>query len=232
MKKRFGWSKNAMSLDTVITADNIVEIGEKLTVGSFKMLVGYRGEVALRLYKMLLKDLYCKQNPEYVRTDAYDYVQIACLYLCEHIGQKLRDIVIDRRNMQVDIKHACCSEVGHWFYKDYTEHRFREPLIKKNQGITIDQLEENNSEESYAKVDEIVSKMNLKQRTNDVLECYINGMGVCEISRTLNIGISTVWRHRKLLGMKYEEIVGVKIQNVISSDLYSIQCSTQELYAS
>lgn len=55
MKKRFGWSKNAMSLDTVITADNVMEIGEKLTVGNLKMLVGYRGEVALRLYKMHLK---------------------------------------------------------------------------------------------------------------------------------------------------------------------------------
>ena len=106
-----------MSLDTVITADNIVEIGEKLTVGSFKMLVGYRGEVVLRLYKMLLKDLYCKHNPGYVLTDAYDYVQIACLYLCEHMGQRLGDIVMDRRNKKVGIKHACCSEVGHWFYK-------------------------------------------------------------------------------------------------------------------
>lgn len=81
MKKRFGWSEPAMSLDTVITANNVVGIGEKLTIESLKMLVGYRGEVALRLYKMLLKDLYCKHNPEYVLTDAHDYVQIACLYL-------------------------------------------------------------------------------------------------------------------------------------------------------
>ena len=205
MKKRFGWSENAMSLDTVITVDNIVEIGEKLTVGSFKMLVGYRGEVALRLYKMLLKDLYCKFNPDYVVTEAYDYVQIACLYLCEHMGQKLGDIVTDRRNIKVDIKHACCSEVGHWFYKNYTEHRHRAPLPAKHPSVTIEQIEEKNSEEYYVKVDEIVSKMNLKPRTNDVLECYINGMGVCEISRTLNIGISTVWRHRKLLKKKYLE---------------------------
>ena len=205
MKKRFGWSENAMSLDTVITADNIVEIGEKLTVGSFKMLVGYRGEVALRLYKMLLKDLYCKGNPAYVVTEAYDYVQVACLCLCEHMGQKLGDIVTDRRNIKVDIKHACCSEVGHWFYKNYTEHRHRAPLPAKHPSVTIEQIEEKNSEEYYVKVDEIVSKMNLKPRTNDVLECYINGMGVCEISRTLNIGISTVWRHRKLIEKKYLE---------------------------
>ena len=147
-----------MSLDTVITANNVVGIGEKLTIESLKMLVGYRGEVALRLYKMLLKDLYCKQNLEYVLTDAYDYVQIACLYLCEHIGQKPGDIVTDRRNMQVDIKHACCSEVGHWFYKNYTEHRFRAPLLKKNQGITVDQLEEKTEKKAMQKLTKLCPK--------------------------------------------------------------------------
>ncbi|MBR7177632.1 MAG: hypothetical protein IKD26_05420 [Clostridia bacterium] len=78
---------------------------------------------------------------------------------------------------------------------------------QNHHGIAVDKLEEKNCEESYAKVDEIVSKMNLKPRTNDVLDCYINGMGVCEISRMLNIGVSTVWRHRKLLERKYVESI-------------------------
>ena len=101
MQRNFGWSKNFLTTDTVISTDNIVEIGEKLAIGSLKRLVSYRGDIALNLYRALIKDLYSRQNPNYVVSNAYDYVQIACLYLCGHIGQKLGDIVTDRRNAKV-----------------------------------------------------------------------------------------------------------------------------------
>ena len=104
MQRNFGWSKNSLTMDTVISTDNIVEIGEKLAIGSLKRLVSYRGDIALNLYRALIKDLYSRHNPNYVVSNAYDYVQIACLYLCGHIGQKLGDIVTDRRNANV-----CCK---------------------------------------------------------------------------------------------------------------------------
>ena len=32
MQRNFGWSKNSLTMDTVISTDNIVEIGEKLAI--------------------------------------------------------------------------------------------------------------------------------------------------------------------------------------------------------
>ena len=210
MQRNFGWSKNSLTMDTVISRENIVEIGEKLAIGSLKRLVSYRGDIALNLYRALIKDLYSRHNPNYVVSDAYDYVQIACLYLCGHIGQKLGDIVTDRRNAKVSIKHACCSEVGHWFYKSFNEHRNTRPYYRTDSCKAADPFKEDTTEESYDKVELIISQMQLRKRTQDVLTCYINGMGVCEISRTLHICHATVWRNRMLLREKYKQVTGIE----------------------
>ena len=210
MQRNFGWSKNSLTMDTVISTDNIVEIGEKLAIGSLKRLVSYRGDIALNLYRALIKDLYSRHNPNYVVSNAYDYVQIACLYLCGHIGQKLGDIVTDRHNAKVSIKHACCSEVGHWFYKSFNEHRNTRPYYRTDSCKAVDPFKEDTTEESYDKVELIISQMQLRKRTQDVLTCYINGMGVCEISKTLHICHATVWRNRMLLREKYKQVTGIE----------------------
>ena len=54
------WRKNSLTMDTVISTDKIVEIDEKLTIVSLKRLVSYRGDIALNLYRALIKDLYFK----------------------------------------------------------------------------------------------------------------------------------------------------------------------------
>ena len=143
-------------------------------------------------------------------SNAYDYVQIACLYLCGHIGQKLGDIVTDRRNAKVSIKHACCSEVGHWFYKSFNEYRNTRPYYRTDSCKAVDPFKEDTTEASYDKVELIISQMQLRKRTQDVLTCYINGMGVCEISRTLHICHATVWRNRMLLREKYKQVTGIE----------------------
>jgi len=162
------------------------------------------------LYKALIKDLYSRHNPDYVVSNAYDYVQIACLYLCGHIGQKLGDIVTDRRNSKVSIKHACCSEVGHWFYKSLNEHQNTRPYYRTDSCKAVDPFKEDTTEASYDKVELIISQMQLRKRTQDVLTCYINGMGVCEISKTLHICHATVWRNRMLLREKYKQVTGIE----------------------
>ncbi len=54
--------------------------------------------------------------------------------------------------------------------------------------------------------------MNLKEKHKKVLDCYLKGMGVVEISKSLGIAYATVWRHRMLLQKRYIEVTGYQVQ--------------------
>jgi DNA-binding NarL/FixJ family response regulator len=70
-------------------------------------------------------------------------------------------------------------------------------------------VEENNIEASHDRVDEIISGMRLNDRQKTILDYYMEGFGVSEISRRMNIETSTVWRNRIKLQLKYNILMGV-----------------------
>jgi len=55
-------------------------------------------------------------------------------------------------------------------------------------------------------------KNNFKEKHKKVLDCYLKGMGVVEISKSLGIAYATVWRHRMLLQQRYIEVTGYQVQ--------------------
>ena len=56
-----------------------------------------------------------------------------------------------------------------------------------------------------------MARMNLKEKHKKVLDCYLKGMGVVEIAKSLGIAYATVWRHRVLLQKKYIEVTGYQV---------------------
>jgi DNA-binding NarL/FixJ family response regulator len=51
--------------------------------------------------------------------------------------------------------------------------------------------------------------MRLNDRQKTILDYYMEGFGVSEISRRMNIETSTVWRNRIKLQLKYNILMGV-----------------------
>ena len=204
--------KYTTDLDTVITRENVLYLCENMALCALKRMIGYRGDYELRMYYNLVSDIKNKNNINHIFSDSYDLVQTACLFLLNYVGMKLGDTVIDRYNKQVTIRHACYSEIGVAFYKRWSYHKRTYPISYKDAEKDIEFIEENSINESQERVDAIVAQMNLKEKHKKVLDCYLKGMGVVEISKSLGIAYATVWRHRMLLQQRYIEVTGYQVQ--------------------
>ena len=198
-------------LDTVITRENVLYLCENMALCALKRMIGYRGDYELRMYYNLVGDIKNKNNINHTFSDSYDLVQTACLFLLNYVGMKLGDTVIDRYNKQVTIRHACYSEIGAAFYKRWSYHQRTYPISYKDAEEDIEFIEENTINESQERADAIVARMNLKEKHKKVLDCYLRGMGVVEISKSLGIAYATVWRHRMLLQQRYIEVTGYQV---------------------
>ena len=203
--------KYTTDLDTVITRENVLYLCENMALCALKRMIGYRGDYELRMYHNLVGDIKGKNNINHTFSDSYDLVQTACLFLLNYVGMKLGDTVIDRNNKQVTIRHACYSEIGSAFYKRWSYHQRIYPISDKDAEEDIEFTEENTIAESQERADEIVARMNLKEKHKKVLDCYLRGMGVVEISKSLGIAYATVWRHRMLLQQRYIEVTGYQV---------------------
>ena len=59
------------------------------------------------------------------------------------------------------------------------------------------------SEDEYTVVDNKISAMKLKKNENNVLSCYMAGLGHIETAKMLNLDRTTVWRCRQKVKAKY-----------------------------
>ncbi|PWM69875.1 MAG: hypothetical protein DBX59_12130 [Bacillota bacterium] len=200
--------KYTTDLDTVITRENVLYLCESMALCALKHMSAYRGDYSLRMYYNLVGDIKGKNNISHTFSDSYDLVQTACLFLLEYVGMKLGDKVIDRYNKEVTIRHACYSEIGSAFYKRWNYHKRTYPISYKDAENETVFFEEDTSIENQERADAIVVRMNLKEKHKKVLDCYMQGMGVVEISKSLGIAYATVWRHRMLLQQRYIEVTG------------------------
>ena len=204
--------KYTTDLDTVITRENVLYLCENMALCALKRMIGYRGDYELRMYYNLVGDIKGKNNINHTFSDSYDLVQTACLFLLNYVGMKLGDTVIDRYNKQVTIRHACYSEIGAAFYKRWSYHQRTYPISYKDAEEDTESTGENIIAESQERADSIIARMNLKEKHKKVLDCYLRGMGVVEISKSLGIAYATVWRHRMLLQKRYIEVTGYQVQ--------------------
>ena len=95
-------------------------------------------------------------------------------------------------NKQVTIRHACYSEIGAAFYKRWNYHQRTYPISYRDTEEDIESTPENTVDESKKRAEIIVARMNLKEKHKKVLDCYLKGIGVVEIFKSLGIAYATV----------------------------------------
>ncbi len=201
--KKIDYSKNK-----VINLDNVVEIGENIAVYALKRLMAYRNNKKLDdLYYNLIRDIHYKKNYKRPLSDGYDLAQIAICFLCEHLGKRLYDMVEGARKKQVTIIHACTTRISNYLYKKlFLPEKYECKISRNNVIVNVEPFSENNAEKDAEKVEKIVSAMDLTERQTKVLDYYLQGKGICEISRLLSLSLSTVWRTRLSLQQKYLDL--------------------------
>ena len=195
--------KVTTDLDTVINPDNVKVLGETIALCALKHFLPYRK--VENYYFGLIRDIHCQHDITRPLSDGYDFAQTAICFLCEHMGKTLGDTIMGKYKRPVTIRHACYSEVGNMVYRRCQDQIHTRVILKTDRAKTEQPFEEDTAEQSYDRVEEIISAMKLTKKQMQTLEYYLQGLGVCEIARILSINNTTVWRSRMILQRKYKK---------------------------
>ena len=179
--------KMELSKDEPITEENIRYRAERTAVCAMKHRMGFANSPYTRkAFHNLLDDLDNFDVPGYVLTESYEMVQEAVIFLCEHIGKKMSDLVNDRKGEPVTILCACFRVI----------HAFVQSKARKAcKSIYIEDMPEHcfraefewdiPEAGDYTAVKQRIEAMNLTPKQNEVLEYRMAGSNYTDIGQIL-----------------------------------------------
>ena len=91
-----------------ISPDNVAVMAELIAMRETRALIGFMGYHAEKAHKQLCRDIFAKQESGYSISDNYELVQSVALFLCDHYGEYLDDVLyISKRGKRITIKMEC-----------------------------------------------------------------------------------------------------------------------------
>ena len=95
-----------------ISQNNVLEMAELIAFTELRFQIGYQGSRIQKMYADLYADIKHKNELGYMLSDSYDLVQEGALYLCEHYGKHLNDVIgYNKKGKQITIEIACAKIV-------------------------------------------------------------------------------------------------------------------------
>lgn len=195
-------------LKETISQENVLAMAETIAFYETKYLVGYMGYKVQKMHNELYGDIKNKGNVKYVLSNSYDLVQEGALYLCQHYGEHLSDVVEIKKGKKITVKIACIRKMEKLIslkVRDYSRHIAFDDLTPANEPRTEMELKQ---EQDYTKYDRIVESLNLTENMKVALECRIKGLSYPEISRILERAQSTVFEYFVKMRQRYVAIFG------------------------
>ena len=189
--------------DLIITEENVQAIGERVALGSVRFLMRHSGTMLNRLYWELCEEVFRPHTLQRNLSDAYDIAQEAICHLCNYIGRSFGDVIgFDKNGNPVTVRHDCfritIRYVAHyrtWMHRTFYLH----DKIVADMTTDIETL----TQSSDDIVSDYMGRMKLKPTEEEILHCYMAGIGTTKIADLLGIQASTVWRRRHRIQMKY-----------------------------
>ena len=192
-----------------ISPNNVVAISEIVAFTQTRFLISYMGNRMQKIYADLYADIKHKNDINHVFSDGYDLVQEGALFLCEHYGKHLSDVIgITNKGKKITIQIACTKRMMKLINRKMSDN-YRcmcveaiapedEPIIEMREEIDYD----------YSHCDEIVENLNLTDNMRVALECRIAGLSYPEIGRILGRVQSTVYEYFIKMRARYTAIYG------------------------
>ena len=190
-----------------ISQNNVLVIAEHIAFMELRYQIGYQGSRAQKMYADLYGDIKHKSELGYILSDSYDLVQEGALYLCEHYGKNLSDIVsYSKKGKPITIEIAFIRKMMKLINlkaRDY--HRsvslealtpVSEPSYEIKEKVTQD----------YSLYEKIVSSLNLTENMRIALECRVKGLSYPEIGRVLSRAQATVYEYFIKMRQRYTTI--------------------------
>ena len=190
-----------------ISQNNVLEMAELIAFMELRYQIGYQGSRVQKMYADLYADIKHKNELGYTLSDSYDLVQEGALYLCEHCGKHLNDVIgYSKKGKPITIEIACIRKMMKLINlkaRDY--HRSvsldaltpaSEPSCEMTEEVTQD----------YTLYEKIVTSLNLTENMRIALECRQNGLSYPEIGRVLSRTQSTVFEYFIKMRQRYTTI--------------------------
>ena len=192
-----------------ISPDNVFAMAEIIAFAETRYLIGYMGTQMQKTYIDLYKDILNKNDVSRVLSDGYDLVQECALWLCEHYGKHLSDIIgYTKKGKKITVQMACIRRMNKLINRK-TRDRYRnvslEALTRKSEPI-VEIKEE--VQQDYEQCDKIVDSLNLTENMKIALECRMAGLSYPEIGRILERAQATVYEYFIKMRMRYQAIYG------------------------
>ena len=191
-----------------ISPENIAVMSELITMRETKALIGFMGYHAEKAHKELCKDIFSKDMPGYALSDSYDLVQSVALFLCGHCGEHLDDFLyISKKGKRITIKMECYLIITRILSRRYRVMQKYQSLEVTKEKVETE-YQQIDTEQDYAKADEITSALNLTENMSIALDCRMSGMSYPEIARRLSRAVSTVYEYFEKMRVRYTAIYG------------------------
>ena len=192
-----------------ISQNNVLEMAELIAFMELRFQISYSGSRAQKMYADLYGDIKHKNELGYMLSDSYDLVQEGALYLCEHYGKRLSDILFySKKGKPITIEIACIRKMMKLINRktsDYNRSVSLEALTPTSE--TSYEIKEEVSQD-YTLYEKIVSSLNLTENMRIALECRQNGLSYPEIGRVLSRAQATIYEYFIKIRQRYTAIYG------------------------
>ena len=194
-----------------ISDDNIQLMGEMIALQVFRNVLMFDYKVVEKLYNGLIKDLHHSNEPNYVISDGYDYVQIAICFLLQFKGRYVHETYShDKKGNPVTIKTACFRHVDSYLMNFRRKNAQQRQIdFTNNKEMLVAPIDcFDNPTTDYSKADAILNALQLSDIEMQVLNCYLNGMKQAQVISSLGIQRGSVNYRKALIRQKYQLYVG------------------------
>ena len=192
-----------------ISQNNVLEMAELIAFMELRFQIGYQGSRVQKMYADLYADIKHKNELGHTFSDSYDLVQEGALYLCEHYGKHLNDVIgYSKKGKPITIEIACVRKMMKLINlktRDYYRSVSLEaltPVSEPSYEIKEEIIQD------YSLYEKIVSSLNLTENMRTALECRQNGLSYPEIARVLSRAQATVYEYFIKMRKRYTTIYG------------------------
>lgn len=190
-----------------ISQNNVLVIAEHIAFMELRYQIGYQGSRVQKMYADLYADIKHKNELGHTFSDSYDLVQEGALYLCEHYGKNLSDIVsYSKKGKPITIEIACIRKMMKLINLK-TRDYYRSVSLDALTPVSEPSYEiKEEIAQDYTLYEKIVSSLNLTENMRIALECRQNGLSYPEIGRVLSRTQSTVFEYFIKMRQRYTTI--------------------------
>ena len=161
------------------------------------------------MYADLYADIKHKNELGYMLSDSYDLVQEGALYLCEHYGKHLSDVLFySKKGKPITVEIACIRTMTKLINRKTSDY-YRSVSLEALTPVSEPSYEiKEEVTQDYTIYDKILESLNLTDNMRVALECRIKGLSYPEIGRVLSRAQSTVFEYFIKMRQRYMVIYG------------------------